>query len=70
MNKYKAVNVLSNLYSFIQFISYFIAYNICIRKSFENIKDTLRTFQPKICKNLRTSQPQKKFTGPYIKKRV
>ena len=30
----------------------------------------LRTFQPRIYKNLRTSQPQKKLTGPYIKKRV
>ena len=30
----------------------------------------LKTFQPGIRKNLRTSQPQKKFTGPYKKKRV
>ena len=30
----------------------------------------LRTYQPEIRKNLRTSQPQKKFTGPYKKKRV
>ena len=30
----------------------------------------LRTFQPGIRKNLKTSQPQKKFTGPYKKKRV
>ena len=37
-------------------------------KSSENIKNTLRTFQPKIRKSLRTSQPQKKITGPYIKK--
>ena len=46
------------------------AYNIIIKISKENIKDMLRTFQPQICKNLRTSQPQKKITGPYIKKRV
>ena len=28
----------------------------------------LRTFKRKICKNFRTSQSQKGFTGPYIKK--
>ena len=32
----------------------------------EKNKDILRTFQPDFCKNVRTSQAQKKSTGPYI----
>ena len=28
----------------------------------------LKAFQPEIGRNLRTSQPQKKFSGPYTKK--
>ena len=45
-------------------------YKTIVKKLQKSIKDTLRTFQPGICKNLRTSQPQKKITGPYKKKRV
>ena len=37
------------------------------KKSEKYINGLLRTFQPGIRKNLRTSQPQKKFTGPYKK---
>ena len=36
----------------------------------EKNKDILRTFQPDFCKNVRTSQAQKKSTGPYKIKKV
>ena len=39
-----------------------------IKKSYGNIRNTLRTFQPTICKNLRTFQPQKKNSLVLIKK--
>ena len=54
----------------VQCTSIISMYKTIVKKLQKSIKDTLRTFQPGICKNLRTSQPQKKFTGPYKKKRV
>ena len=38
--------------------------------TFKKVKDILRTFQPENHKKLRTSQPEKKFAGPYKKKEV
>ena len=38
--------------------------------TFEKVKDTLRTFQPENCYKLRTPQPEKKFAGPYKKKKM
>ena len=43
---------------------------LSLEKLYKNIKNMLRTFQPKIFKNLRRSQLQKKCTGPYEKKSV
>ena len=47
-----------------------LIYNICIDMIRSKIKDNLRTFEPDNQEILRTSQPEKIFTGPYIKKRV
>ena len=38
--------------------------------TYTKVKDILRTFEPDNCEILRTSQPEKIFTGPYKKKRV
>ena len=43
-------------------------YNICIDIIRSKIKDNLRTFEPDNQEILRTSQPEKIFTGPYKKK--
>ena len=45
-------------------------YNILIDTICPKVKDNLRTFEPDNQEILRTSQPEKIFTGPYIKKRV
>ena len=37
---------------------------------YTKFKDILRTFEPDNCEMLRTSQPEKFFTGPYKKKSV
>ena len=45
-------------------------YNILIDTIRSKVKDNLRTFEPANQEILRTSQPEKIFTGPYKKERV